>query len=121
MLIVDMRHPYRTKLNLVYYGQNARTGSPIPKMMAGLVRGRDKFRFYAHLGRAASTRESPSRSSTLLHIRAALEAVGVEFIDENGGGPGVRLRKRQQAEPKKRDTWQGELRVRAAPHGFDVS
>jgi transcriptional regulator with XRE-family HTH domain len=26
-------------------------------------------------------------------IRAALEAAGVEFIDENGGGPGVRLQK----------------------------
>jgi hypothetical protein len=25
-------------------------------------------------------------------IRRALEAAGVEFIDENGGGPGVRLR-----------------------------
>lgn len=25
-------------------------------------------------------------------IRAALEAAGVEFIPENGGGPGVRLR-----------------------------
>jgi ribosome-binding protein aMBF1 (putative translation factor) len=31
-----------------------------------------------------------------LAIRRALEAAGVEFIDENGGGPGVRLRKRQQ-------------------------
>ena len=29
-------------------------------------------------------------------VRCALEAAGVEFIDENGGGPGVRLRKRQQ-------------------------
>ncbi len=28
----------------------------------------------------------------------ALKGAGVEFIDENGGGPGVRLRKRQ---PKK--------------------
>jgi hypothetical protein len=28
-------------------------------------------------------------------IRRALEAAGVEFIDGNGGGPGVRLRKRQ--------------------------
>ena len=28
-------------------------------------------------------------------VRRALEAAGVEFIDENGGGPGVRLRKRQ--------------------------
>jgi hypothetical protein len=28
-----------------------------------------------------------------LAVRRALEAAGVEFIDENGGGPGVRLRK----------------------------
>ena len=28
-----------------------------------------------------------------LAIRRALEAVGVEFIDENGGGAGVRLQK----------------------------
>ena len=29
---------------------------------------------------------------TLAAIRAALEAAGVEFIEQNGGGPGVRLR-----------------------------
>ena len=29
-------------------------------------------------------------------IRRALEAAGVEFIDGNGGGPGVRLRKAHQ-------------------------
>jgi hypothetical protein len=29
-------------------------------------------------------------------ISRALESAGVEFIDENGGGPGVRLRKRHQ-------------------------
>jgi hypothetical protein len=34
-------------------------------------------------------------------IRTALENAGVEFIDENGGGPGVRLRKRQQAKRSK--------------------
>ena len=28
-------------------------------------------------------------------LRRALEAAGVEFIDENGGGAGVRLRKRE--------------------------
>jgi hypothetical protein len=28
-----------------------------------------------------------------LAIRRTLEIAGVEFIDENGGGPGVRLRK----------------------------
>jgi hypothetical protein len=32
-------------------------------------------------------------------IRSALERAGVEFIDENGGGPGVRLRKRQLRRP----------------------
>ena len=31
-------------------------------------------------------------------VRRALEAAGVEFIDENGRGPGVRLRKRQHKE-----------------------
>ena len=30
-----------------------------------------------------------------LAVRRALEGAGVEFIDENGGGPGVRLHKRQ--------------------------
>jgi len=29
-------------------------------------------------------------------IKDALAAHGVDFIDENGGGPGVRLRKRHQ-------------------------
>ncbi len=33
------------------------------------------------------------RGKTLAAIRAALEAAGVDFIEENGGGPGVRLRK----------------------------
>jgi hypothetical protein len=32
-------------------------------------------------------------------IVAALEAAGVEFAEENGGGPGVRLRK---VKPKRR-------------------
>jgi transcriptional regulator with XRE-family HTH domain len=31
-----------------------------------------------------------------LAIRRALETAGVEFIDENGGGPGVRLKKRHR-------------------------
>jgi transcriptional regulator with XRE-family HTH domain len=31
---------------------------------------------------------------TLSNIKSVLEAAGVDFIDENGGGPGVRLRKR---------------------------
>ena len=33
------------------------------------------------------------RTATLQVVRQALEKAGVEFIDENGGGPGVRLRR----------------------------
>jgi transcriptional regulator with XRE-family HTH domain len=33
------------------------------------------------------------RARTVQAIRKALEKAGVEFIDENGGGPGVRLSK----------------------------
>ena len=32
---------------------------------------------------------------TLAALRLALERAGVEFIAENGGGPGVRLKKRK--------------------------
>ena len=34
--------------------------------------------------------------STVVALKKALESAGIEFIDENGGGLGVRLRKRQQ-------------------------
>lgn len=37
--------------------------------------------------------QAASNPSTLAAIRAALETAGVEFIPENGGGAGVRLRK----------------------------
>jgi hypothetical protein len=42
-------------------------------------------------------------SANDLAIRRALESAGVEFIDENGGGPGVRLRKRQQKTGSRRE------------------
>jgi transcriptional regulator with XRE-family HTH domain len=35
-----------------------------------------------------------TRQATLAVLKWALETAGIEFIDENGGGPGVRLRKR---------------------------
>jgi len=40
----------------------------------------------------------PVTSANEAALRHALETAGVDFIDENGGGPGVRLRKpiRQQ-------------------------
>jgi hypothetical protein len=36
-------------------------------------------------------REVAARQATVVALRIALEAAGVEFIAENGGGPGVRL------------------------------
>jgi hypothetical protein len=36
-----------------------------------------------------------------LAVRRALEAAGVEFIDANGGGPGVRLRKQDDGKSRK--------------------
>ena len=36
-----------------------------------------------------------------LAIKRALEGAGVEFIDENGSGPGVRLRKQSQGKQRK--------------------
>jgi transcriptional regulator with XRE-family HTH domain len=35
-------------------------------------------------------------AETLRRVQGALEAAGVEFIAENGGGPGVRLKKRSK-------------------------
>jgi transcriptional regulator with XRE-family HTH domain len=43
--------------------------------------------------RAESERVVPISEESVAAIRAALEAAGVEFIPENGGGAGVRLRK----------------------------
>lgn len=36
------------------------------------------------------------KERTIDALQRALEVAGIEFIDENGGGPGVRLRKRRQ-------------------------
>ena len=37
-----------------------------------------------------------SNDQAVQAIRAALEAAGVEFIAQNGGGPGVRLKQPSQ-------------------------
>jgi hypothetical protein len=51
--------------------------------------------------RAELTEEETSLTmANDLSIRRALEGAGVDFIDENGGGPGVRLRK-QVNRPRK--------------------
>jgi hypothetical protein len=43
-----------------------------------------------------------AHGSTIAALRSALEKAGIEFIDENGGGAGVRLRKPNQAAKKQR-------------------
>jgi len=44
--------------------------------------------------------EIPVTSANEAALRQALENAGVEFIDENGGGAGVRLRKPSTKGPK---------------------
>jgi hypothetical protein len=46
--------------------------------------------------RRAELAEFETSTDNDLAVRRAFEATGAEFIDENGGGPGVRLRHRQQ-------------------------
>jgi predicted transcriptional regulator len=41
------------------------------------------------------------RLDTLTKIKTALERAGIEFIAENGGGPGVRLKKAQSSKRTK--------------------
>jgi transcriptional regulator with XRE-family HTH domain len=45
--------------------------------------------------------ETSMTAANDLSVRRAFETAGVEFIDENGGGPGVRLRKRQKSKSSK--------------------
>jgi transcriptional regulator with XRE-family HTH domain len=45
--------------------------------------------------------ELGGREETAEKIQTAIEAGGVEFIEENGGGPGVRLRKSTTARKRK--------------------
>lgn len=47
--------------------------------------------------------KSSPQNATLDVLRRAFEAAGVIFIDENGQGPGVRLRKTTPDEGKRQD------------------
>ena len=44
--------------------------------------------------------ETSMTAANNLAVRRAFEAADVEFIEENGGGPGVRLRKRTMKRSK---------------------
>lgn len=71
---------------------------PIQSKMAraalGLtVRGLGELAGVSHDTVVRLERGEDLKPRTVEAIRAALEAAGVIFIDENGEGPGVRLRK----------------------------
>jgi hypothetical protein len=46
--------------------------------------------------------ETSLTAANNLAIRSALEAAGVEFIDANGGGPGVRLSGKPKKDTRKK-------------------
>jgi hypothetical protein len=75
--------------------------SPQIRAARGLLRwSAEDLAREAALGLATIRRAEGAENETSLTVandlavRRALESAGVEFIDENGGGPGVRLRKR---------------------------
>ncbi len=70
------------------------TGTQLRMARAALKLGVREVATAAKVSPATVTRveaDQPANASTLAAIRTALEAAGVEFIEENGGGPGVRL------------------------------
>jgi hypothetical protein len=82
------------------------TSRPSPLTSAQIRAGRALIRWRAEdlaeasavgvatIRRAELADEQPTMTAAnQIAIRRALEAAGVEFIPENGGGPGVRLRK----------------------------
>jgi hypothetical protein len=84
-------------------GKSKQLTSPQIRAARGLLKwSAEDLAREAALGLATIRRAEGAENETSmtaandLAVRRALEVAGVEFIDENGGGPGVRLRKRQQ-------------------------
>jgi ribosome-binding protein aMBF1 (putative translation factor) len=79
--------------------------SPKIRAARGLLRwSAEDLAREAALGLATIRRAEGAKNETNmttandLAVRRAFEVAGVEFIDENGGGPGLRLRKREKKE-----------------------
>ena len=49
----------------------------------------------------SSDGELGGRAATIRKIVDAIEKAGIEFIDENGGGPGVRLKRSTKGKERK--------------------
>ena len=72
------------------------TGTQLRMARAALKIGVRDVATLAKVSPATVTRiesDLPANASTLAAIRTALEAAGVIFVEENGEGPGVRLKK----------------------------
>ena len=72
------------------------TGIQIRMARSALKWGVRELAAKAQVSPATVTRieaDNPANAATLRAIQTALELGGVEFIPENGGGAGVRLRK----------------------------
>jgi len=72
--------------------------TPVQLRMARAAVGWGVRELAAKAGITANTvtrieKGADAKQSTILSLRRALEAAGVIFVDENGEGPGVRLRK----------------------------
>jgi hypothetical protein len=74
-------------------------GRPPSKAIIGKVA--DAARIGVATVRVFEGEAAEARQATLAVLRQAFESAGVEFIEENGGGPGLRLRKRPRAKPSK--------------------
>ena len=75
------------------------TGAQVRMARAALRMGVRELATAADVSPNTVTRveaEGSVNSSTLAAIRRALEEAGVQFIPENGGGPGVRLKGRDR-------------------------
>jgi transcriptional regulator with XRE-family HTH domain len=69
---------------------------------------------------AIESGKTKPNSATVQVLRTALEAAGVVFVDENGHGPGVRLRKAAPAPSDAVRTAQGVFDARGlAEHAID--
>lgn len=45
------------------------------------------------------TGKTRAQAANLRKLRHALESAGVEFVDSNGGGPGVRMHENKKSPP----------------------
>ena len=84
-------------------GGTAAESSETKTTQIGALAGRCTRRLDPDAGHRVelSHSETSITAANDLAVRRALEAAGVEFIDENGGGPGVRLRDRQRPKQPK--------------------